>query len=304
MVLLFSLGIALKCVAGSSPEEQHVMVSMRMIGHQVLLQAGDTTSRVLPVEKLNGRYQIRFENPFSFTPEKLSATIDRWIGKTRIAGSYIVEVTECGGERVVYSYERSQRAAASLVPCQSRKQPKACYELFITITAPFNAMTAFYKAPSIPPGNRTNATVQQAETAEESFRYGLFAWPVGVLIPLISVVFVLYKRKKKQGRGEKEDLHILRIGSFRFDPRNMVLSGKDGKMELSSKESDLLALLIAHQNQTLERDQILKIVWGDEGDYVGRTLDVFISKLRKKLESDPDLKIANIRGIGYRFIVN
>ncbi|MEM7657278.1 MAG: helix-turn-helix domain-containing protein, partial [Bacteroidota bacterium] len=61
-------------------------------------------------------------------------------------------------------------------------------------------------------------------------------------------------------------------------------------------------LLHRSVNQTLERDQILKEVWGNENGYVGRTLDVFISKLRKKLAADPNLKIINVRGVGYRLV--
>tara|TARA_B110000046_G_C13004434_1_gene403715 strand:- start:1725 stop:1979 length:255 start_codon:yes stop_codon:yes gene_type:complete len=84
----------------------------------------------------------------------------------------------------------------------------------------------------------------------------------------------------------------------------MTLTLKAQSIELSSKESDLLCLLSSNENKTLKREYILNVVWGDEGDYVGRTLDVFISKLRKKLEADSSLKIVNIRGVGYRFVIN
>ena len=62
-------------------------------------------------------------------------------------------------------------------------------------------------------------------------------------------------------------------------------------------------MLYEKLNETVEKEVILKEVWGDEGDYVGRTLDVFISKLRKKLEADPNVKIVNIRGVGYKLVV-
>ena len=62
-------------------------------------------------------------------------------------------------------------------------------------------------------------------------------------------------------------------------------------------------LLYQKANTTVERDIILNKVWGDEGDYVGRTLDVFISKLRKKLETDSTIKIVNIRGVGYKLVI-
>jgi hypothetical protein len=74
------------------------------------------------------------------------------------------------------------------------------------------------------------------------------------------------------------------------EPRN-----KPPKIDISSLSS---------VNATVERDDILKSVWGDDGDYVGRTLDVFISKLRKKLEADSNIKIINIRGIGYKLVLN
>jgi len=83
----------------------------------------------------------------------------------------------------------------------------------------------------------------------------------------------------------------------------MKLNLKAQTIELSSKETDLLHLLYSNENQTLEREEILNKVWGDEGDYVGRTLDVFISKLRKKLEADSNVRIINVRGMGYRFVV-
>jgi len=74
-------------------------------------------------------------------------------------------------------------------------------------------------------------------------------------------------------------------------------------IELTSKESELLNLLYGSTNKTVEHDFILNKVWGDEGDYVGRTLDVYISKLRKKFGNDATIQIKNIKGLGYKLIV-
>ena len=84
----------------------------------------------------------------------------------------------------------------------------------------------------------------------------------------------------------------------------MALSFEDNRVELSNKEAELLSLLHTYANAPVEREVILQRVWGDEGDYVGRTLDVFISKLRKKLEADASVKIVNIRGIGYKLLMD
>ncbi|HEX8531743.1 MAG TPA: winged helix-turn-helix domain-containing protein, partial [Cytophagales bacterium] len=115
-----------------------------------------------------------------------------------------------------------------------------------------------------------------------------------------------YFRKRSVTTREhvKQNDNLIPLGAYQFDPRNMALRHKDEVVALTGKESDLLLLLHTSANSTLEREFILKTVWGNEADYVGRTLDVFISKLRKKLEADPSLKIVNIRGVGYKLIVD
>ena len=83
----------------------------------------------------------------------------------------------------------------------------------------------------------------------------------------------------------------------------MTLTLINNTIELTSKESELLSLLYESVNHTVDRETILNKVWGDEGDYVGRTLDVYISKLRKKLENDSSIQLKNIRGVGYKLII-
>ena len=97
---------------------------------------------------------------------------------------------------------------------------------------------------------------------------------------------------------------MISLGEYQFDKRNTELLIEQQRIDLTSKESDLLILLYNAVNTTVEREVILNMVWGDEGDYVGRTLDVFISKLRKKLEFDSKVKIVNIRGIGYKLVMD
>ena len=96
---------------------------------------------------------------------------------------------------------------------------------------------------------------------------------------------------------------LLMIGKYQFDKRNLLLTLGSEEIELSTKEADLLTLLYSSANNTLKRESILKIVWEDEGAYVGRTLDVFISNLRKKLGADENVKIINVRGVGYKMII-
>ena len=93
---------------------------------------------------------------------------------------------------------------------------------------------------------------------------------------------------------------MIRFGQSSLDITNQILLCGAHKHNLTYREAKLLRVLASHPNQVLERDRILKLVWQDEGITVGRSVDVFISRLRKLLSYDPTLKIAAVHGVGYR----
>ncbi|WNJ17154.1 winged helix-turn-helix domain-containing protein [Pontibacter sp. G13] len=252
--------------------DPHVSVSMRLIGHEVMRRCGDDASRVLPIRQEGNRYRISFESDFAFDPAHLVGAVDSIIAHTQLAENYLVEVIACKSQEVVYGYEISTALSRNLIPCSGRLQPKACYELHILL---FDQM-------------------------EES--QGL---PIGkVGFPLMLILAVgggIYWFRRQPAKAPES--HLIEFGAFTFDPRTSLLQTPAGEEELTGKEAELLSLLLGHINATVERQEILSTVWGDEGNYVGRTLDVFISKLRKRLASDPLVKITNIRGVGYRLVV-
>lgn len=92
------------------------------------------------------------------------------------------------------------------------------------------------------------------------------------------------------------------IGSFSFDPLKQILSHKGKSIKLTTKESELLDLLYRHRNEILERNFALKSIWIDDNYFNARSMDVYISRLRKYLSKDPSLKILNIHGKGYKLI--
>ena len=127
---------------------------------------------------------------------------------------------------------------------------------------------------------------------------------VGGLLLLIVLFFIpLWRRRRRQKGASVTDEAYVPVGSFQFSPQFGVLSHKTGTIELTSKESELLTALYLLANQTVERQTLLATVWGDEGDYVGRTLDVYISKLRKKMTGNDGVKIVNVRGVGYKLLI-
>ncbi len=95
-----------------------------------------------------------------------------------------------------------------------------------------------------------------------------------------------------------------RLGIFTFDYVNMVLKSVHGEKHLTRKESGLLKLLCEYQNQLLPRDVALNKVWGGSDYFIGRSMDVFIAKLRKSLSEDPRILITNVHGSGFKLSVD
>lgn len=110
---------------------------------------------------------------------------------------------------------------------------------------------------------------------------------------------------KRAGKGPlSETRHAFDIGEYHFDSKRRLLSGPDGDQKLTSKEADLLRLLCLNLNRTLHREVALKTIWEDEGYFTARSMDVFIVKLRKYLNEDELIEIANVHGKGYKLIVH
>ncbi len=287
-------------------DDKSMRVSMRLIGHHFLLSIGDSTSRVLPITKEEARFKIPFSTEFSFNPTDLVKTVIGVVEETDFAHHFIVEVEQCLSHEVVYSFEVQNTWRSDLVPCAGRVLPKSCYNLFITLFKSDNWQMEKNSGTILHDLHSNMATKQTASASDgkvavtKNFGRGLFV--LLLLSPLILIGSLLHFRRKNGKVHQDPDL--VSIGDYQFNKRNMTLLHKEGHTELTSKEADLLTLLYDASNQTVKREKILKAVWGDDGDYTGRTLDVFISKLRKRLMADPNLKIINIRGVGYKFVMN
>ena len=120
---------------------------------------------------------------------------------------------------------------------------------------------------------------------------------------LILKIEVFLKRSSiDSSRLTKESIH--KIGAFSFSQSAMQLSNGTEKHSLTHREAELLAYLCHHIGVILKRDDILNKVWGNDHFFSSRSLDVFISRIRKLLKSDPNVKIENIHNIGYRLVVN
>lgn len=284
-LLLFTL----KSKAQFMQDEKHLEVALRIIGHQVMLSSGDSISRVLPIQKEeDGRYGILFESAFEFSPEELVTTINEVVHETHMSRHFIVEVEQCETDEVVYSYEMNLLEHKDLIPCKARRLPKSCYQLLFTLLD-------FGK----PIAGSDNVALNNSNDWRSKPGQVLYSTLAVLLVLMLGTFVFLWRRR----RNSKVDPNVISLGEYRFDKRNTELVLGNQRTELTGKEADLLLLLYKAVNTSVAREVILNKVWGDQGDYVGRTLDVFISKLRKKFEADPKVKIVNIRGVGYKLVI-
>lgn len=108
--------------------------------------------------------------------------------------------------------------------------------------------------------------------------------------------------RRVKGKRNKEATNY-KIGEFSFDTQKQLLIHGDKATKLTTKESELLSLLCLHANEILERNYALKSIWIDDNYFNARSMDVYITKLRKHLKIDPSIEIINIHGKGYKLII-
>lgn len=118
---------------------------------------------------------------------------------------------------------------------------------------------------------------------------------------LYRIEAILRRTRGNQSVGVK---NIFRLGRFTFDANKQTLQHGDRVRKLTTKESELLKLLCNNQNQILERNFALRTIWEDDNYFNARSMDVYITKLRKYLREDPSVEILNIHGKGYKLILD
>ena len=277
ILLLF---IAVICAAFSITDGDDFDISrrevlLRRIGHELLLQSGDSKSRVLPVKKIaENEYQISFENELTFQPDSLVNTTRRLLAKDPLTLDYVVNVLNSGNSSVAYGYAISKNEKDDIVTCKGRVQPKARYIINIKFKPKgMNILGRGYLLGGLP------------------------------FLAFVGFMFLRSTKPRKE-LPNVEYADKFTLGSALFDVQRKQLVINKETTDLTGTETRLLLIFAASPNETIARSRLQKEIWEDEGIIVGRSLDMFISKLRKKLELDPNIKIAVIRGKGYRLEIS
>lgn len=109
----------------------------------------------------------------------------------------------------------------------------------------------------------------------------------------------VFLRRSKKMYSQKQEQYT--IGKLLFSHTDLKIETPDGVHALTQKEADLLLFLCQHANKVLKREEVLLNVWGKDDYFLGRSMDVFITKLRKHFKADPDIVLETIHGVGFRF---
>jgi len=275
--IFFAVGFCF-LVRNIQQEEQYNLskreIRLREIGHEILLHSGDSTSRVLPVKKVGEEYQLRFEKRFAFEPESLVRIVKRSLASNSDNADYIVNVKECSGAAVVYGYSISAQQKNDIIPCRGRKQPTDCYMV----------------------------TIQFQDSGFGIKKYAAAGTLLAIAILFPAIIFN-YRGKRKSVASKKSNT-VIPIGALLFDKDKKCLIAERLTINLTAKETKLLSIFAESPNQIIDRARLQKEIWEDDGIIVGRSLDVFISKLRKKLEIDATVQLINIHGKGYKLQID
>ena len=251
---------------------ERTKIALREVGNQLLLSDQDSTSLVLPVTQIEAnKYRVSFEKSLTITPDSLVDIVERNLEKVALPKQYRVEVMNCVNQEVAYSYEMSFYEENTIIPCFGRQLPKNCYTIELKLK----------------------------EESQSALTPNTYVY-VSVLGTMVLIGFLAFKKKKVTNDSEPIEQGYTDIGMFRFYPHQHKLVKKSEEIGLSNKECELLELLSSSPNQVITRDELTKRIWEDNGVFVGRSLDTYVSKLRKKLAEDDTIQITNVHGVGYK----
>lgn len=268
LVLLFLGWITSPSNKKNEDFSETVKVALRNVGHQLLTSNLDSTSLVLPIiEVKKFKFQLSFQNQLSFEPSVLVANVKNSFEKVSLPKYYRVEVVQCFNDEVAYSYQMSADSENTIIPCAGRFLPTGCYRVELKFT------------------NRTSPFIRN-----------LFLFAIFLSITFFILEFFFSKKTKLSGNN----MESTKLGVFQFYPAQNKLVKQAIEISLSKKECELLTIFVSRPNEIIKRDELTKKVWEDNGVFVGRSLDTYISKLRKKLKEDTSIKLTNIHGVGYK----
>jgi hypothetical protein len=263
-------------------QENQRNLAMRAIADHLLKQNGDLYSPIPPIRReTEGNYFISLGTPIEYL--NLRSIIDTILLRHQIRPDYRLSLLDCESGALALGFLADLEDKERDIPCQQREQIVSCYDLRIALIS-----------------QGDNLTTDSIPLSTPNLKWALIG--LAICFPIVLWTWT-QKSKVAVVQDQPQDGWQNKTQATSFHLNNQVLKIDQQSISLTYREAKLLNFFFENANQVLERDTILQAVWEDEGIIVGRSLDVFVSRLRKKLKGDPALSIVNVHGVGYRLEV-
>lgn len=265
-------------VASNTYFQERANLALREIAHRMLVIGGDTTSIVPPVRTQDGlQFIVRFPGELRY--DTLRKVIDHTLNHAGLPTEYDLAIYDCVDESLILGFMARSQNGEEGYACQEREPTTTCVDMAIRFPGQ---------------GNQFAASV---------------GWLSGIGILLGLVALGWWRNRQDESVMEQPTLSgntlssaTLQLGACIFHTQDQKIVVAREEKVLTYREAKLLQYFCQHANKVLPREEILEAVWGDEGVQVTRSLDVFVSRLRKILKKDPSIKIASVHGVGYRLV--
>lgn len=261
-------------------DSEKVNLALRQTAHQIYLIDGDSSSLIPPVTNIEPHnYNVTLDKKLNY--DTLPYLLDIALKDYNLPSKYQVAVKSCENQEILLGYNFVAFNNQQL-PCTGRDHISEC--------------------------NIINLKFYQESKPNHLYAY------LSILTLLLGLTAHYFTRKKisqfnvefnpNESPTNKITEEVLKVGHTSFSPANLILSISRLDKELTYREGKLLELFFRNPNQVLKRETIHAKVWEDEGVIVGRSVDVFVSRLRKILAEDETIQIKNVHGVGYRLEVS
>jgi hypothetical protein len=257
-----------------SPDK--VNLALRRTAEVLLRAAGDSISQIPPVEQIKDNvWLLRLVHTLDY--DRLPAVLQASFDVHGISCAYDVAVLRCVDGTLQLGYNFIDYSQNKITPCSGRAFPTDCYNLKVTLDL------------GVP---------QQKDLPLSWWFFG-----GGMAIMLFGISRKWHPTPENIQQPIQIKTNWLHFGHSRLDIANQLLVCESTNHHLTYREAKLLHLFAQRPNQVLERSFILDNVWADEGILVGRSVDMFVSRLRKMLRDDPSVLLVAVHGVGYRMEV-
>lgn len=264
------LNYTFKPIKYSSDE---INLAIRRTIHLLLLESNDSISTIPPVEQLDAiTWKVPLNNAIHY--DNLPAVLQSSFDLYHIQIKYNVELIKCSDNLIAVGYSYYDVQQNQSPPCAGRNLVPDCYQFKLILLPESNYFLKY-------------STMFLLLSLLLSFII-IYRWP-GFL-----------KRKSIESRSENFQTDVILFGNSSLNVMSQRFTCQYFEHQLTYRETKLLQFLAQNRNQVLERNTILERVWSDEGIIVSRSLDMFVSRLRKILKNDPSIQISSIHGIGYK----